>query len=148
MPGRGPVPKRSEERRRGDRSETGITLTRVSVPDVDVVVAPANPDWHPIARGFYESLSTSGQSRFYEPSDWALAYLVCHMMDEALEDPKGISAAKMGAIMAPMGDLLITEGARRRARVELTRASEPEVISADVTALDAYRKIAQRAEAV
>jgi len=41
-----------------------------------VRIPAANKDWHPIAKRFYNSLKTSGQSDFYQNSDWAFAYSV------------------------------------------------------------------------
>lgn len=49
------------------------------------VIAPAgNKEWHPIALAWFESLKTSGQHIFYEPSDWAAAMLVAESISRDL----------------------------------------------------------------
>ena len=126
---RGPVPKRSTQRRR----------TNSPAPQA-VTVAPApgdaprpNSKWHPVAKRWFESLGQSGQSRFYEPSDWATAYLIAESISRELRPqpvrmgestemvllpPKGASLA---AWLKGMSTLLVTEGDRRRVQLELAR---------------------------
>lgn len=135
MGSRGPVPKRTEERRRRNKPEqpvtTGSGATEVTVP------AP-NPDWHPIALGWYRSLISSGQSRWYEPSDWWTAVYLAEAMSANLTDGGRMSAQMFASVMSGMTELLTTEGARRRARIELQRAVP--AVDAGVAALDDYRK--------
>jgi hypothetical protein len=64
------------------------------------------------------SLAESGQSQFYEPSDWAVARYVAEVMSRNLADGN-MSAVMFAAVMSAMTELLTTEGARRRARLEL-----------------------------
>ena len=77
----GPVPKRSDVRRRVNKPEieiaTGGRGARVPIPAVD-------PEWHPIAARWFEALGESGQSEFYEPSDWAHAFLLTSVMSRTL----------------------------------------------------------------
>lgn len=68
---RGPVPKRTESRQR--RNVSDVDVKRADGAE-DVSQPSPDPDWHPIATRLWESLGRSGQSRFYEPSDWAVAY--------------------------------------------------------------------------
>lgn len=148
----GPVPKRSTQRH-GHRSKAEKASTE-QVPAGPEVQAPeADEGWHPVARRWYEALSTSGQSRFYEPSDWATAFLLAESISRELSPqpmvvgkggdasvefvslpPKG---AALSAWLKGMTVLLVTEGDRRRLHLELTRtASEDE---AHVSELDDYR---------
>ncbi|MEX2408861.1 MAG: hypothetical protein WD489_07120 [Rhodovibrionaceae bacterium] len=100
-------------------------------------------------------MKKSGQSRFYEESDWATAYLLAEAISRELkpqpigntEDgevvyaslpPKGASLA---AWLKAMSSLLVTEGDRRRARLELQAPSEVDPQEeAAVADLDEYRK--------
>ena len=141
MAGRGPVPKRLEERRRGDRSE-GPPLRQAETFPGEISVPPADPDWHPLAKGWYESLETSGQAQWYEPSDYATAYVVAAGINALMVAPR-MSASMFAAVMAGMSDLCVTEGARRRARIELQRAKDTPVDNAPVIAMDAYRLAAK-----
>src|SRR5690606_32668136 len=78
---RGPAPKRSAERRRRNKDS--------QVESVEVVGAVEVPDpldhWHPLATAWYESLIGSGQSRFFEPSDWAQARYIAEAITRNLE---------------------------------------------------------------
>lgn len=139
MGARGPVPKRAAARRRRNKE---------SVPDeVKVegrVAAPkANSRWHPIAKGWFVSLGESGQSRFFEPSDWQAARYAAEVMSRALRD-KPFSATLFRATWVAMADLMTTEAQRRRLRLEVDRqlADAPAQAAppAGVTALDEYRR--------
>src|SRR5690348_3275984 len=79
----GPVPKRSTQRRR--RNETESTD---HAPGAPRRARPPRPDpkWHAIARSWFSSLGRSGQSTFYEPSDWALAALIAESISRDLEE--------------------------------------------------------------
>ena len=179
MGARGPVPKRSSQRRRrnktgevavapaGDRRASegepprsgrgsGVEAWRahakalgLHVPEgasrgeIIAMVDEVQPDgmsgWHPIVRDWYESLAASGQSEFYEPSDWMTARLLAEAMSRELSpqpmtvmtesgpDVKMVSLPPKGASLSAwfkaMSSLLVTEGDRRRMQVELARES-------------------------
>ena len=134
----GPVPKRSTERRRRNKPE-GVQVEQVPVVTPVVECPPADESWHPIARDWYDSLAQSGQAVFYEPSDWATARYVAEAMSRGLQASR-FSAQLFAAVSSAMTELLTTEGARRRARLEIERGkSGEEKKPADVTALDDYR---------
>jgi len=133
---RGPVPKRSESRQRRNTPKESITQAdgaeEVTIPDAD-------PDWHPIARQLWDSLAASGQSKFYEPSDWALAY---SMMDD-LSHYKHMtkrSGQMLASIMAALSSLLLTEGDRRRVQLELARPTQEQLDSPGVTEMNKWRE--------
>lgn len=146
----GPVPKRSSQRR------------RVNKPEVEIASAPApakpkplaaSREWHPIARDWFRSLAKSGQAVFYEASDWATAYYLAEAMSRELKpkvvgtfegtpviETAPITGAALAAHAKLMAVLLVTEGDRRRLRIELERAkSVDEDEEAAVSALDDYR---------
>jgi hypothetical protein len=133
----GPVPKRSTERRRRNKPE-GAEVTTVPAAKQLVQSPPADESWHQIARNWYDSLATSGQAVFYEPSDWATARYVAEAMSRGLQQPR-FSAQLFAAVSSAMTELLTTEGARRRARLEIERGGNDVGKPADVTALDDYR---------
>jgi hypothetical protein len=135
---RGPVPKRTEERRRTNAPEDGIEVS--TAPAAEVVDVPEpDVDWHPIAHDWYLSLEESGQAKFYEPSDWMTAYVLAEQMSRLLvprfvgmeQLGDGVARAKvmktpmnggeLGGLLKGMSDLLTTESARRRMRIELQR---------------------------
>lgn len=137
MGARGPAPKRTRERLgHMTKAEKSATSTVVKVDRV--VIPPCPSAAHPIARRWYNALKKSGQSDYFEPSDWAAALYVVEGITRNLEGTR-FSAQLFATVWSAMESLLTTEQARRRARVEVERGvSEPED---KPTALDAYRKM-------
>ena len=113
---RGPIPKRSDQRRRVNAVE-GLE----QAPGAAKVRIPAaDKGWHPIARDWYRSLRSSGQASYYEPSDWQTARLLADQMSRLLYADE-LNASLLNAIIQASRDLMTTEGQRRRLRLELTR---------------------------
>lgn len=130
---RGPLPKRSDQRRRRNTIE-GPPLVKAPSPTPVLSAPPACEDWHPIAAQWYGSLSRSGQARFYEASDWATAVYLAEAMSRTLVGR--MSAQLVASVMSGMTDLLTTEGARRRARVELQKViGDPDADAAEAVVL-------------
>ena len=122
MPGKpgsgGPVPKRSGQRRRANKPDVPI----IQAAGAESVPIPGPIElWHHLAREWFESLKVSGQAQFFEPSDWAQARIWADLLSRALlsDRPSGMMIA---AWAAGASELLTTEGARRRMRIELERA--------------------------
>lgn len=136
MGARGPVPKRSSERRRRNKEAKVETVSPITAA---VDAPPASSAWHEIARDWYESLKTSGQARFFEPSDWQYARYVADVMSRNLKQRQKFSSVLFAAVTSAMNDLLTTEAARRRVRLEIERVGEPEQ-PAGVVALADYTK--------
>lgn len=143
---RGPVPKRSDARL-GHRSKAE-TPEQVDRGTLDEVKSPsADPRWHPYARSWFNSLGESGQSVFYEPSDWTFAMLLAKTISDELY-PKFVGMAQPGgkpvyaeapmsgqslqAVLKGMSALLVTEGDRRRAQMELSRRKADEEEDAQI----------------
>jgi hypothetical protein len=136
MGARGPVPKRSTERRRRNKEAKPEQVQ----PLVASVAAPKpNARWHPLAKDWFVSLGESGQARFFEPSDWQAARYVAEMLSRQLRE-KRPSAQFFQSIWSAMSDLLTTEAARRRVRIEVDRDHGDPEQPAGVTALADYRK--------
>lgn len=148
MGARGPVPNRSDDLAR-PRSRKGGEHTgkEVSKGELRPVVIPdPDPTWHDIARMLWDSLSASGQSDFYQQSDWAFAYSLCDDLShykKPFVTKDGIEYTKrsgqmLQTIYSAMSDLLVTEAHRRRVSIELN-APEPDVPTASVTAIADYK---------
>lgn len=115
-----------------------------TAPAGAVLVVPSpDPHWHPNATRFYEALRMSGQSAFYEGTDWALGWHVALMLNQNANNPGAPNAAALlGQILKGAESLLATEGARRRVRLELQRpgkGAESGGEDSAVTAMEAYR---------
>jgi hypothetical protein len=118
-------------------------------PDVPITIASGaatvnRPEpgeyWDPGAARWYESLAESGQAYFYEPSDWAQAWVWAEMLSRVLQQGERPSAQLIMAWASGATELLTTEGARRRLRMELERTKDvDEDEEAAVAALDDYR---------
>lgn len=151
MGARGPAPKRSTQRRRTNKESTPET----SAGAATVAIPKPSTNWHRAALAWYRSLEDSGQSKFYEPSDWAVAWLIAESMSRDLKPQVvGVSeltgkpvraqipmkGASLAAYLKAMTALMVTEGDRRRARLELERGGgEDDTGSPDIPSLDAYR---------
>lgn len=96
--------------------------------------------WHPFAVELWDSFSRSGQALFWEPSDWMVAKLLCEsisrdlkpqfvgttqgadgMPGEAIYERIPLKGASLSAYLKAFGQLMITEGERRRLSIELER---------------------------
>jgi hypothetical protein len=133
---RGPIPKRQAEQM-GHRTKAEKSAVETVAASGQVAIPSADPNWHDIAVDWFDSLKASGQAQFFEPSDWAAARYVAEVMTKNLNAGK-FSAQLFASVWTAMSELLTTEGARRRVRVEVHRQSEPE-IPEGVAAIDAYR---------
>ncbi len=155
---RGPQGKRPEELRRRNKDKSVQTEGTAST---DVVMPPAQEDWHPIAKQIYESLENSGQSEFYEPSDWAMAYMLAESISRDLEpqvvavpertgepvfEKVPMKGASLSAYLKGFTALMVSEGDRRRAGIALERGgADPKAEqkeAAKVVAMEKYRKAA------
>lgn len=140
---RGPIPERSEARRRRNKDDGPALVKAPSGPPTDLPELPeADPLWHPIASGWYLSLRESGQAAFYQPSDWAVARYAADLMSKVLLSERGPNGQLVAALNSVMSSLLTTEGDRRRARMELERQKPAGAKLASVSPLDSYRDIA------
>lgn len=137
MGARGPVPKHSTERRRRNKD---TQVETVQPPTTAVEHPPAETTWHPIAKDWYESLASSGQAQFFEPSDWQYARYVADIMSRNLKQRQKFSAVLFASVTSAMNDLLTTEAARRRVRLEIERGGGGEQPAAGVTAIADYKK--------
>jgi hypothetical protein len=173
----GPIPKRDAERRRRNKDAvetTTVDIDALIAEPVEIPVPPTTysrwvpvvdeetgrtryeqealdepvPAWEPITISFWESFARSGQSIFYEPTDWMTAYALMEVLDRWLK-PQEVKVGQIGsdrdaggggdvtylfenriiampggtltAILKGLSSLMATEGDRRRLRIELER---------------------------
>lgn len=125
---RGPIGKRDEERiRRNIPEDPTVTIQMpgiVSIPDLGDVSHLG--ETHPIVTEMYESMKQSASVKYYEPTDWQFARLALYTLNQELiaaqHNGKPVGAMKLTAINQMLSALLLTEGDRRRARLEIERA--------------------------
>lgn len=114
----GPPPKRSDERIRRNKPEVEVDkvemIGTVEVPELGLT------DPHELIADFYESLKQSGQARYYEPSDWQYARITLHFLDRLVKSAKP-SGQMLATITTSLSNLMVSEGDRRRLRMEVER---------------------------
>ena len=81
---------------------------------------------HPLIEEMYESIKQSAAVKYYEPTDWQFARMTLYVLNQELiasqHYGKPVGAMKLTAINQMLSALLLTEGDRRRARLEIERA--------------------------
>jgi hypothetical protein len=168
----GPPPKRSEERRRRNKDAVDVekvNLDELITQDVEIPTTGVRwveddddgrivsetyeldepvPAWEPLTLRYWEAFKRSGQSIFYEPTDWMTAYALMEFLDRWLK-PQDVKVGQIGslkdesgggdityvfepkimampgsvitAFLSGLGALMATEGDRRKLRIELER---------------------------
>lgn len=114
----GPIPNRSDQRVRrniGDPIDKVTTIGPVEIPDLDL-----GGEVHPMVTDLYESLKQSAQRKFYEPSDWQFARVTLHFLNGLLLSSRP-SSQMLASVNTMLTSLLVSEGDRRRVRVEVER---------------------------
>lgn len=156
----GGAPKRSEERVR--TAEPLIPVKKIFVDKLiaqNIEVPEPNEEWHDIAIMWFESLSASAQCVYYEPSDWATAYVVADWLSQMLksrfvaydmETHKSIKqvvpmkGGDMTAFLKAATSLLVTETDRLKASVEIEREfqkADPDAeIDENVVSFEEYQQ--------
>lgn len=103
---------------------------------------PADPKWSEPIQRLWESLGESGQASLYQPSDWAVAFLVCELLNIAMTTPNPntgqLSASLVNVCMNALSRLLVTEYDRRKARVAIERETSNR--DAQIAIMAEYRR--------
>lgn len=115
----------------------------------------ADPEWHDIAQRIFNAAKSSGQSDFYQDSDWAMLYSLCEDISYYKSDHKSTyinkktgdvteyerprSGQMLQAILSNLASLLLTEGERRKVRMELQQKPEAPPNLAVVAEMSLYR---------
>ncbi len=134
----GPVPSREADlaRPRERKGSDIVPVTRGVLRNVRV--PHPDPDWHPIATMIYKNQKSSGQADLMQNSDWAMLYSLCDDMSYFKNQGGRRSAQLAQVIYSGLERLLVTEGDRRRVRLEL-HEKETESQSAELYAIDTYK---------
>jgi hypothetical protein len=88
---------------------------------------------------FYDSLKKSAQRKYYEPSDWEYARLTLHFVNKLIWAEKP-SPTLLASVNQMLSSLLVTEGDRRRVRIEVERQKAPVGNENVVEISDVYRE--------
>lgn len=138
--------KRPRRRKGSTEQETVIGERR----DIEMTWEP-DPEWHPIAQMIFNSAKSSGQSDFYQDSDYAMLYTLCEDIsyyktpktwidkDSGEERTQNRSGQMLQAILSNLASLLLTEGERRKVRLELQKKPEAPPNLAVVAEMSLYR---------
>lgn len=115
----GPVPKRSDQRRR--RNKPAIPVSKVegaatSQPELGMEVHPVVADW-------YAALADGPEAQFYTPAMWQRARIVARMLSGVLGAERP-SSQMYAALQADMKSLLVDAGELRRLGIEV-QAADP-----------------------
>lgn len=106
-------------------------MTSGSTAGRDFPIPTADKGWHPKARSWYNSLKLSGQSAFWEPSDWATAVAAADAYNVFLRTHNASILAQFVRLSERLGATLTD---RKRGRIEL---EEPVQEDEDEAAADA-----------
>jgi hypothetical protein len=102
-----------------------VSVSQGSSRRHDIPIPDANPSWHPQARSWFRSLALSGQSEFYEASDWATAVMAAQIYDMFLRTYRANLLPPFLRLSERLGVTIVD---RKRSRIELVDA---EVTDAD-----------------
>ncbi|WP_197688731.1 hypothetical protein [Corynebacterium belfantii] len=137
----GPVPKRSDQRRRRNKDATGLHIVKDLPATAKAKPPRVSPNWHPLMKDWFRSLKESGQSAFYEPSDWQTARLLAEVMSQELNSGEAVKASMLAEFNRAAAALLTTEGERRRLRVELQAGESSAGDDVVVSTMENYRNM-------
>lgn len=136
----GPVPKRSNQRHH-QGAEYGDRIEMKKAPGRGPGKLPrVSPGWHPLMKDWFRSLKESGQSQFYEASDWQTARLLAEIMSQELNSDEPVKASMLAEFNRAAASLMTTEGERRRLRVELQAPQDGHDDGKVVSIMDRYRE--------
>ena len=124
---KGPIGKRDEERVRRNipenPTETVTMIGAVKIPELGDMSYEG--ETHPLISEMYDSIKASAAVKYYEPTDWQFARLTLYTLNQELiasrHQGKPVGAMKLTAINQMLSALLLTEGDRRRVRLEIER---------------------------
>jgi len=108
--------KRSEEKLGNSHGQRDRKPKVIEATRTEYTPPEPDPDWGPAATRWYQSLPLSAFSNLYEPSDWETAWFLAKYLNDLTKRP---SAHGLAALMSGMGELMVTEASRRRAKVEI-----------------------------
>jgi|SRR5215469_6637266 len=93
-----------------------IAISKGTTKRHGIPIPQPNPDWHPTAQSWFRSLALSGQSEFYEASDWATAVLAADVYDLFLRTARANYLPTFERLSQRLG---VTVVDRKKSRIEL-----------------------------
>ena len=93
-------------------------------------IPQADSSWRPKARSWYNSLKLSGQSEFFEPSDWATAVAAADAYDVFLRTHNASILAQFTRLSERLG-ATITDRQRNRIQLEEPAPDDEDEAAAD-----------------
>lgn len=135
----GPVPNRSEDLARPRSRKGGDQVPVTPGLLMPVEWPPPKEDWEEFATDLYEACQISGQASFYQQSDIAMLRSLCDDLSYVKRQGNRRSGQMLQTIYSTLTGLMVTEGDRRRLRIELSApetadASQAEVVLAEYQA--------------
>lgn len=135
---RGPAPKRETDRRRANKPEShGAAET--------VVAGEAGPQpalgfaAHKLVTDMWSALAVSVEGQFFSAADWQRARWELWFANKLIRSRGRVSAPAWAAVQAGLSELLVSPADKRRAGIELKKASADPDEAAAVAQLDEYR---------
>lgn len=141
----GPIPMRSDQLSRKHNRQSKDRrpdIKRGELRPVDQDMFQPDPDWLDFVRNLWAAALSSGQAGYYQNSDLAILWIACNELDQMLREkgeyrvnrdtgeryyvPPRRAAMHIKTVMDMLSSLLLTEGERRRARLELDAPPEGE----------------------
>jgi hypothetical protein len=99
-----------------DNDPRFIQVARGQSTNGNFPIPDPDPKWKPTAQSWFRSLKLSGQSEFYEPSDWATAVAAAQAYDVFLRTYNASIFAQFVRLSERLG---CTISDRKRSRIEL-----------------------------
>ena len=116
---RGPIPKRSEERtRRNKTGDDGLEIVRGEALPYEWT--DPSFDWEKPIQRYYLSFQKSGMAAYLQQTDVEQLWLACELLDRQFKSGRP-SAMLVGEAMKMTDGLGATEGERRRIKIELDK---------------------------
>ena len=119
---RGPLPVPAHQLR-GKRAQQDreATITRIAAP-APGTPRPANSKWKASVKQLWDSLGNSQMSAAYQESDWAVAWILCEVLNESLTSRRAngmLNVSLITSTMTALSRLGATVADRRRLGITL-----------------------------
>jgi hypothetical protein len=130
-----PAPRKRPRERTGTGSGRGddprfIKVAQGQSQGAEHPIPQADSTWRPKARSWYNSLKLSGQSEFFEPSDWATAVAAADAYDVFLRTHNASILAQFTRLSERLG-ATITDRQRNRIQLEEPAPEDEDEAAAD-----------------
>lgn len=122
----------------GDRRRRGIEVARRDTP---VKPPAASKDWDADVRKLWRAMPRSEVTKFYEPTDWAVAHFLLSELSLFRSVPFR-SGQLLTTLLVGLDSLMLTEGKRRQLGLETKKnvSAAPSGKSAGIIEMETWRK--------